>query len=418
MPRPVAAATKPFLQVRPAPPPESYAGSAACARCHADIYKSFLRTRMGRSLTPVTPAVVQTLALPASVYNQGLDRHYEVFSRNGKLFESEYQTAANGSEVFRTTQPVDWILGAGMSGINGLVKRGNFLFEAPLAFYSSANHWDLSPGYQASDLGFERAIPAGCISCHSGRPRPVDSMSGEFEPVPFAQAAIGCEKCHGPGEAHIRAMSAGSSRAHGSQIVNPGRLSADLENDICMNCHEAGDSRVPLPGKSFGDVRPGVPLGETIGVFMVPLSKDDKSEGGHVEHFFEMSMSKCYRATAGQLRCATCHDPHVEPAEAEAPAVFNAKCMGCHAGRACTAPIDQRKRTTPADNCIGCHMPRRDVPDTPHTSLTNHRILARAGEPWPEAAYQMTTQSMPDLVWVNRPAGHTEDPPPLTLLEA
>src|SRR5579863_574872 len=100
LPRPVAAATKPFLQVRPAPPPESYAGSAACARCHADIYKSFLRTRMGRSLTPVTPAVVQTLALPASVYNQGLDRHYEVFSRNGKLFESEYQTAANGSEVF------------------------------------------------------------------------------------------------------------------------------------------------------------------------------------------------------------------------------------------------------------------------------------------------------------------------------
>jgi Tetratricopeptide repeat len=257
----------------------------------------------------------------------------------------------------------------------------------------------------------------GCISCHSGRPNPVDQDTGKYLPETFSQTAIGCENCHGPGAAHVHEMRLSPALRNGSKIVNPEHLSAPLENDICMSCHEAGDARVPRPGKTYQDFRPGTPLDDVVSILMVPLKPDAPDDSDHVQHYFEMSMSKCFRATAGQLRCATCHNPHVEPTNEEAPAVFNAKCMDCHANRMCTLPAAQRKQTSPADNCIGCHMPSRDTPQTAHTSLTNHRILVRPGEPWPDEAFQQTTPELPDLIHLNRVPGRDEDLPAMTLLE-
>jgi hypothetical protein len=396
---------------------DNYVGSVACSRCHLDIYRTFSRTRMGRSLKRVTPLVLKDMELPGTVQSDSLDRHFEVFVRDGRLFQSEYQSRANGDDVFRNAQQIEWIIGAGVNGFGGLIKRGSYLFEAPLSFFARADKWDLSPGYENTDIGFNRPIVAGCISCHSGRPSPADQDTGKFEPVPFSQTAIGCENCHGPGEEHIRAMGK-NSQSPGSQIVDPGRLSAELENDICMSCHEAGDSRVPRPGKTYQDFRPGTPLDDTLSILMVPLKRGDPDNKDHVQHYFEMSMSKCFRASAGQLRCATCHDPHVEPSASEAPAFFNSRCMNCHANRPCKLQQSSRRQTSPPDNCIGCHMPLREATETAHTSLTNHRILARPGEPWPDEAFQQTTEILPDLVHVNRAQDGSTELPALVLLEA
>ena len=422
LPWSVFAATKPSRQKNTVAEQKSarvakdeYVGSKACASCHSSQYESFLRTRMGRSLEPVTPATVQAFKVPAEYSSQTLDRHFSVLAPQGRLFESEWETSPGGEEVFRNAQEVKWIVGAGANGYSALVQRGEFLFEAPLSYYSSMNEWQPSPGYESTDNGFNRPVLAGCISCHSGRPNPVDETSGRFGPVPFSQTAIGCENCHGPGAAHVRAMHVNDAR-HGMHIVNPDKLSADLENDICMSCHEAGDARVLRPGKTFQDFRPGTPLDATWSIFMVPLKRGALDDRDHVQHFFEMSMSKCFRASSGQLRCATCHDPHVEPAKEEAPAYFNAKCVECHASRACKLPMETRHKA--ADNCIGCHMPQRAATETAHTSLTNHRILARPGEPWPDEAFEQTTQALPDLVHVNRIAGSADDVPAVTLVEA
>ena len=373
---------------------------------------------MGRSLSKVTPAVLRDLQLPGSFYSTTLDRHYEVFARQGKLFQSEYQTGTGGEEVFRNTREIEWIIGANAIGFGGIVQRGSYLFEAPLSFYEKSQNWELSPGFEVSDLAFNRPTLPGCLSCHSGRPNPTDQTSGKFKPVPFTQVGIGCENCHGPGGAHVRAMSLHLASGHGPQILNPARLSAGLENDICMSCHEMGDSRELKPGKTYQDFRPGTPLDDTLSIFMVPLKRGDPDDTDVLQHYGEMSMSKCFRATAGQLRCATCHDPHVEPSHEEAPAYFNVKCVQCHSSRTCTLAPAARQQTTPADNCIGCHMPQRAVSKIAHASLTNHRILIRPGEPWPEEAFQQTTPSLPALVHVNRVPGRSDDPPSLALLEA
>ncbi len=277
---------------------DGYVGADACADCHEQIYNSFERTRMGRSMTLVTPALLKTLTLPGSFYNQALDRHFEVFARNDKLYQSEFAVGPDGKEIFRDTKQIEWIVGAGANGLGGLVTEGGALFQAPLSFYTRSNRWEPSPGYENYDLGFHRPVLPGCIVCHSGRPNLLDQKTSHFDGKPFLQTAIGCENCHGPGAAHVRAEVTHQGLDSGPQIVNPARLSADLENNICMSCHEAADSRVPRPGKAYQDFRPGQPLDNAVSVFMVPLKPTDPDNEDHVQHFFEMSMSKCYRATA------------------------------------------------------------------------------------------------------------------------
>jgi len=401
------------------PDPDGYVGSASCSRCHLGIYKQFSRSGMGRSMSPVTPEWIKTLPAPADLYDAKLDRHFEVRARDGKLYQSEYQTDAEGKDIFRDRRELDWIIGAGANGLGALVQRDNYLFQAPLSFYSKTGTWGPSPGYEFGDYGFNRPILAGCISCHSGRPRPVANTNGKFETPPFSQLAVGCENCHGPGAAHIHAMESGSSSNAGNAIVNPARLSMDLANNICMSCHQTGNIRVFQEGKTYQDFRPGTPLDRVLSILMVPPDKASPPQADHLEHFYSMTLSKCYRSSGGRMGCITCHNPHVEPSKEEAPAYFNAKCMTCHTQQSCTLPVAARQRTTPANNCIGCHMPKRDVQVISHSSITNHRILARPDEDFPESAFHQTTAALPDLIHLNPVPGSKEDVvPPLTLLQA
>jgi hypothetical protein len=392
---------------------------------------------MGQSITPITPDFLHSVPLPASVYDAKLDRHYETYARDGKLYQSEFQSGPDGQEVFRNTHEIQWIVGAEMNGLGALVQHDEYLFEAPLSYYTKTGQWQLSPGYQRGDYGFNRVIAPGCIFCHSGRAQPVANQEGKYQNPAFAQLAIGCENCHGPGSAHVAAMGDGESWDKGKDptIVNPDHLSAPLANDLCASCHQTGDTRVFQPGKTYADYRPGTPLDRVMAILMVPPTRDNPPQEDHVEHDYSMILSKCYRATensANPLRCITCHDPHIEPTAAEAPAYFNGKCLSCHAesgtsGHAagkstatCTAPKAERQATAQstgvADNCISCHMPKRDGAAIAHTSITNHRILARPGEPFPDEAFQMTTAALPDLIHLNAVPG--EPLPKVTLLQA
>jgi hypothetical protein len=383
------------------------------------IYKQFLRTSMGRSMSRVTPEFLQTLPTPSDIYDAKPDRHFAVQIKDAKLYQSEYQTDAEGKEIFRVTREVDWIVGAGTNGFGGLVERDHYLFQAPLSFYSKPGTWGPSPGYEFGDYGFNRPILAGCISCHSGRPQPVSETNGKFETPPFVEMAIGCENCHGPGATHIRAMDSGEAAGGEDTIVNPANLSTDLANNLCMSCHQTGNIRIFREGKTYQDFRPGKPLENVLSILMVPPDRAAPPQADHLEHYYSMTLSKCYRASSGRMGCITCHDPHVEPSRDEAPAYFNAKCMTCHTQQSCTLPISARQKTRPADSCIGCHMPKRDVQVISHSSVTSHRILARSNESFPESAFHQTTAALPDLVHLDPVPGAKEDVvPPLTLLQA
>ncbi len=395
-----------------------YLGSAACSRCHLAIAGNFAKASMGHSLTEVTPEYLKTLPLPATYTDPNTKHSYSVYTQDGKLYQSEFQTATDGpntgNDIFRNTHQIRWIIGTGENGLGGLLTRGGYLFQAPLSYYTHAAQWNLSPGYEHGDYGFNRIILPGCISCHSGRPQPIAGFAGKYAAQPFTHASVGCENCHGPGSTHVSAMRQGEEVAGtDSTIVNPARLSPRLSDEICLNCHEIGDARILQPGKTYQDIRPGQPLDRVVAIFNAAPTPDNPPQDDHLEHYYSMTLSKCYRASklkpaAQQMRCITCHDPHVEPTRAQAPAYFNAKCLTCHTTASCTAPAPARKLA--ADNCIGCHMPRRDIVTISHSSVTNHRILARPDEPFPAATFQQATPLMPDLIHLD-PGGQGADQP-------
>jgi hypothetical protein len=399
---------------------KDYVGSQACASCHRDIYSKYLRTDMGRSMSKITPALLEQLHIPAKFYDQKVNRHYEVYSRDGKLYQSEFELDPTGKETFRDTHQIHWLVGSGANSIGGIVQREDYLFEAPLTLYTKPMTWASSPGYEFADYSFSRPILEGCIFCHSGRANPVPGTNGRYSSVAFSELAIGCENCHGPGSKHVDNMKSGKSPGEENPaIVNPARLSPELANNICMQCHEFGDDRVLQPGKSYQDIRAGVPLDNTLAILMMPPDRQSPPQSDHLQHYYSMTLSKCYRASGGRLRCITCHDPHVQPTSEQAPAFYNKRCLTCHTEQSCRLSQTARQQGSPPDNCISCHMPKRDVKFIAHTSLTSHRIVVRPGEPFPDSMFQQTTTELPDLIHLNSvPAKEAVSPWLLTLLQA
>ena len=392
-----------------------YVGSRVCSKCHSSIYESFSRTDMGRSMSEITPALLERMPTSASIFDPKLNRHFELFARDKNLYQREYETKSDGKDAFRETRKVEWIIGSGANGSGGIVKQDEYLFEAPLSFYAKPRRWALSPGYEFGDYGFNRPILPACVSCHSGQPRPIPDGNGRFQEPPFVELAIGCENCHGPGLSHIAAAHMGDPTG---SIANPAKLSPWLADNICMSCHQTGDARVLQAGKTYRDFRPGTELDDTLSIFLVPFSRESAPKDDLLEHYLSMRLSKCYLKSGGRLGCISCHDPHLQPSQQEAPAYFRLKCLTCHTEKSCAVPLSLRQHKTPPDDCAGCHMPKRNVTVISHSVLTNHRIVAEAEEPFPDVAFHMTTPRLPDLVQLSTNPAKQDAPQPLTLLQA
>ena len=402
-----------------ASPVTDYIGSKVCQQCHREIYTSYSKTDMGRSMSMVNASIFSTIPTSASMFDGHLNRHFEVFASKGSLYQSEYELAEGGKEIFRETHKVDFIIGSGANGFGAILQQGNYLFAAPLSFYTSINNWALSPGYEFFDYGFSRPILPACIVCHSGRPQPVLEGNGRFDEPPFLELAIGCENCHGPGAAHAIEMQMDASLdAVPNSIVNPARLMPWLADNICMSCHQTGQARVLHPGKQYGDFRPGAALDDTLSVFLVPFRRESPPRDDLLEHYLSMRLSKCFQNSGGRLGCISCHDPHMQTSQQSAPAYFRQKCLACHSEQSCGVALPLRQRKSPPDDCAGCHMPKRDVKVIAHSVLTNHRIIVDEKEPFPDVAFQMTTPEIPDLVHLTAVPGKRDTPSPLTLLQA
>ena len=156
-----------------------------------------------------------------------------------------------------------------------------------------------------------------------------------------------------------------------------------------------------------------------VATFKIPLRRESPPQSDLLEHNFSLRLSRCYRASGDRMRCTTCHDPHARVTKDEKVEYYRKKCLSCHAEASCLLSLQDRLSKSPPDDCSGCHMPKRDVKEVEHAALTNHRIVRRTDEPYPEEAFRLTTPSLPDLIHVSAIPGR--DPatvPPLTLLQA
>ena len=270
-----------------------------------------------------------------------------------------------------TTQPIqgrrqlEYFVGSGAAARSYLLSVEGFLFEAPVAYYSSSASWKSAPGYSSYDYPYlTRPILPGCLQCHASGIQRIPGTQNAYASPPFREGGVACERCHGPGSDHIAAR---------KPMVNPAKLAATERDSICGQCHLSGEIRVAKPGKDDLAFRPGDRLADFLTVFVRSGSASPMKVTSHAEN---LAQSACKRASGEKLWCGTCHDPHSVPGANEKAAYFRGKCLTCHQTSDCRVP--QSSRLANGDNCAACHMPRNPPSDIDHVVFTDHSIRRRA----------------------------------------
>ncbi len=359
-------------------PDVHYVGDAACIRCHREMAEAYHRHPMARSLAPVAQAesVEQYGASAQNPFDAGGFRYEVERSKNG-MIHAEQRLDTKGRIIAQIKAEVPYALGSGARGRSFLVERDGFLFQSPMSWYAGSKTWDLAPSYRSRNEHFTRPVPDEGIYCHANRAEPIDGSLNHFRTPVFQGYAIGCERCHGPGELHVqRRESHETVNGVDDTIVNPERLDPIARESVCQQCHLQAVVRTVKRNRKRQDFRPGLPLDEFVSFFVLPSDRvDTKRAVGHVE---QMHASRCFQESGSpgkKLGCLTCHDPHHYPGPEEKLEFYRTRCLSCHNEKSCALDAAERRRQSAKDNCVECHMPSMASSNIAHTAITDHRIV-------------------------------------------
>ena len=296
---------------------------------------------------------------------------------------------------------------------------------SPTAWYDSTNAPKYAAGIGSAALatGAPSNHTQGCIGCHAASPRGLaKTAAGEWtyggwtavlydpdDPTVFDYDGdgdfelmnIGCENCHGPGGAHI--VAAGNK----DKIVNPAKLKAPQQAEICGRCHITSKS---IPAGTFSwpfddatmtnwtpfDAKNGTPLKNFYTDTTAKFADGKTQRTGRPYYGYTQSAHATF--SAHQVACPECHNPHEEGhgmlirestvqdnLEIKTSAHDNTLCLSCHAKYGPFAELtraDIQVMNTNAEtfdkvakvvekhthhpfapdrmmglsNCVGCHM--------------------------------------------------------------
>jgi hypothetical protein len=319
-----------------------YAGAQACAGCHADIYNKQEASNHARSLRPMGEISEIASRIPFEMFDRssgsklmlgrGPDNGIVLIARSGGAEERLI---------------LEWAFGSGAKGITplGRLHDGSFA-ESRLSWYASTQGFDFTTGATkftpqtiSESLGrpLRKDEAILCLGCHTtgvsvDKPAPARNNMG-----------VRCERCHGPGAAHIEAMKA---RSPGDKkIFHPGHLDGFAQAQICGVCHGT-----PPQDTDFQTIRS---IEQSANTVRFPSQR--------------LVLSRCFNETDGGLRCTTCHDPHSNVAPQKA--TLELACVSCHSTgarrRPKICPVAKR-------GCASCHMPRQQV--MAHSMFADHWI--------------------------------------------
>ncbi len=325
-----------------------YAGTAACAKCHADIVERQAQTPMFKAARRSEDALV---------LQQHQNLHFTEGNFSYAIGRRNDQTVLVIQDKWgKLTAPVLWAMGDSEIGQTYLLKKHDTYYESRLSYFPALANLDVTPGHSRQlpstlheAVGMPQTAQTAqlCFGCHTT----ASTVSDVFEPEQ-ATPGIGCEGCHGPSAKHVEAEEQGDDGA--PTPFNPRMLAPRDSVDFCGACH-----RTPA------DV--AVQMSENLGIIGIRFSA------------YRLERSLCWGASGdARITCIACHDPH-QPLVKDT-ASYDSKCLQCHAATGHRANANQAAACTIARvNCASCHMPKYEL-KIAHSTLTDHYIqIVRPG---------------------------------------
>lgn len=331
-----------------------FVGSAACASCHPGEHAGHRASGHARTLHRAGETeIARWLDGRAAADPELPDQSWSY-----RLTDQQVHAERSESGQIVARHSLDLALGSGahaVTFVSLIDKPGEALqgLEHRLTYFRHSDALGVTPGQSAardkpgrSADGF--LLPPlflrDCLECHATPTAPALGEAAELERM---LPNVNCERCHGPGRAHVELAQSGIRE--GRRLALPfggGETTADAQINMCGRCHRLPEMVPP----------------ETI----VP-------ENAALARFPSVGLlqSACFRESGNTLSCTTCHNPHARAASAANP--YQEACLACHHAGPTGLAADVQVKVCPvnaAEGCVECHMPKLDsgygIPFTDH----------------------------------------------------
>lgn len=345
-----------------------FAGTPICGTCHAAQAKGWAKSHHRWALSEPTAETVLADFADATFEHKGLTSRF--FRKDGRYF-----VETDGADGKLGTFEIKYVVGvAPLQQYLVELDRGR-LQALDLAWDTVRGRWfhlypseDVSAGNGFHWTGSYKNWQARCAVCHQTDFRKNYDPSTHAYRSEWSELTVGCEACHGPGDAHVAWAQkrpdfdlAIFANIDGHGLLRPESKSRQaIEQNICGPCHSrreamGGDST--LPAAIFGDHYNLMTLGN--GLYF-----PDGQQRDEVYVLGSFLQSKMH---AKGVTCTNCHDPHTGGLVAEG----NAVCTQCHneAGRTDFPSLKPANYDSPDHHhhpmgsegarCVSCHMPER-----------------------------------------------------------
>jgi hypothetical protein len=324
---------------------DPYVGSRVCSECHPG--EAALQSRSGHAST-LGLAARRKLARKLDGTTVA-DPEWPEVLWSYQLRDGKFHVARRAQdEVERWV--VDYAFGSGHHAttfVSVLDPKIPAVLEHRLTHYTQKDTLGITPGHDTrppppglTPHGGELPprVARECFRCHTTQISAFDEQRLDVETM---IPNVTCERCHGPGRAHVAAARRGARESELKLAFGPDHWKAENLLALCGSCH-----RHPSPTQAV-QIRPDNP---TLVRFQ-PVG---------------IMQSMCYRKSGGAFSCVNCHDPHARVSADRGS--YDTVCLSCHAGPGASAPAIDRTHAagapcpvSPRSRCVECHMPRVDA---------------------------------------------------------
>ncbi len=359
------------------PPATAYVGSGTCEPCHARESRAWRESQHAQAMAEATDTTVRGQFDGRQVTYAGITSSF--FRRAGKFY-----VRTDGADGTSADFEIKYTF--------GVSPLQQYLVAFPRGRLQALSlAWDTRPAAAGGQRWFhlypDERITAGdplhwtgpqqnwnfmCADCHSTHVRKGYDPATRQYATTWSEISVGCEACHGPGEAHAAWARRGGTavdprpdRYLSAQLderknvawgVDPRTQSpvrsqpraSDREIDVCARCHarRAQMTDAIKAGDRFDD-------GFSASLLEPVLFHDDGQQRDEVYTYASFLQSRMY---AKGVTCGDCHDPHTGTLRRSG----NAVCTMCHLPSKYDAPQHHRHAADgPAASCVVCHMPAK-----------------------------------------------------------